>query len=142
MQAPRKMASASTSLFMLLAVVFSTPGCQSQSRPGFETVEPGMSRQQVRDILGTPSSTYEREVDSQGAVLRVERWQYGDNLSTLATGILYSDLPSDSVWVVFFDEQGRVTAVQVPERSNLQESERDPALFEDPFDPAIPSRSR
>ena len=131
-------------LLMTLVMLLSTglAGCQKQAQPGFELVEPGMTRDQVRAILGAPSSTYARESDSQGALLRLERWQYGDNLSTFTTGVFFSDLPSDSVWVVFFDEEGRVAGTQEPDRSALQQPAGTPSMFEDPFDPTVPSRSR
>ena len=131
-------------LLMTSLVVLSTGlhGCQKQAQPGFELVEQGMTREQVRTILGAPSSTYDRESDSQGALLRLERWQYGDNLSTFTTGVFFSDLPSDSVWVVFFDEEGRVAGTREPDRSALQQSAGRPSMFEDPFDPAVPSRNR
>ena len=126
-------------LFALLSTAFQ--GCQKQSQPGFGQVETGMTREQVRTILGAPSSSYDREVDSRGSLLRLERWQYGDNLSTFTTGVFFSDLPSDSVWVVFFDDEGRVVGTQEPDRSALPPP-GSPSMFEDPFDPPVPSRSR
>ncbi|MAJ47103.1 MAG: hypothetical protein CBC35_07550 [Planctomycetes bacterium TMED75] len=126
------------SLVSLLLVA----GCQPQTRPGFSEIETGMSREQVRTLLGPPSSTFQRQTDQQGRLLRKERWQYGDNLSTFATGILYSDLPDDSVWAIFFDEDGRVILIQEP--LPVDESLPSDPLhrFQDPVDPAIPSRSR
>lgn len=101
-----------------------------------------MSREQVREILGTPSSTYGREVNSEGTLVRIERWQYGDNLSTFTTGVFFSDMPSEHVWSVCFDEEGRVLRVQEPQRIESREQMEFPSRFDDPVDPAIPSRSR
>ena len=125
--------------FLAIAVSF---GCQRQSQPGFDLVESGMSREQVREILGTPSSTYGREVNSEGTLVRIERWQYGDNLSTFTTGVFFSDMPSEHVWSVCFDEEGRVLRVQEPQRIESREQMEFPSRFDDPVDPAIPSRSR
>ena len=129
-------------LSFLILILVGPISCQQQSQPGFELVEPGMSREQVRGILGSPSSTYDREVDVGGDLLRSERWQYGDNLSTLATGVFFSDMPSESVWSVYFDEEGRVLRVQEPQRIESREQLEFPSRFDDPADPAIPSRSR
>lgn len=124
---------------LLLWIAF---GCQRQKQPGFDLVEPGMTQEQVRAVLGKPSSTFERTVDSNDQLLRVERWQYGDNLSTLMTGAFFSDMPSDSVWSVFFDEDGRVVRIQEPDFRSPREAPPAPSPFEDPINPAIPSRSR
>ena len=68
-------------------------------------------------------------------IVRFERWQYGDTASTLATGMVFSDLPSDDVWAVFFDEQGQVIKAQSPMDRELGAR---PVEFPD----MIPSRSR
>jgi hypothetical protein len=97
-------------------------------------VEPGMDQAQVLEILGEPSSTYDRQIGADGVLVRFERWQYGDTPSTLATGMVFSDLPSDEVWAVFFDENGTVIKAQAPITGSAG-----PRPFE--FD-MIPSRSR
>ena len=99
-------------LTLLLCAVGS--GCQTLNTPGFDRIELGMDQAQVRSILGEPSSTYDRLIGSDGVVVRFERWQYGDTPSTLATGMVFSDLPSDEVWAVFFDEHGLVLKAQAP----------------------------
>ena len=127
-------------MLLALSVAF---GCQRQSQPGFDQVEPGMSREQVRAILGNPSSTYDREVNPEGTLVRIERWQYGDNLSTLTTGVFFSDMPSDHVWTVFFDDEGCVVGIQEPDRNSRSgEGGGGSNRFDDPIDPAIPSRNR
>jgi hypothetical protein len=84
------------SALLLLALA----SCVSVDKVRFESVEIGMSKDQVREILGQPSSTYQRETDASGRMLRLERWQYGDTLSTLATGAVFSRHPDRHVWVV------------------------------------------
>ena len=41
-------------------------------------------------------------------VIAEERWQYGDNLSTLATGAVFPSEAHPRAWVVYFDEKGNV----------------------------------
>ena len=109
-------------------------GCLTLDTPGFERVQPGMDQSQVREMLGEPSSTYDRQIGSDGVLVRFERWQYGDTPSTLATGMVFSDLPSDEVWAVFFDEDGVVIKLQPP---LARSSGPRPVEFD-----MIPSRSR
>ena len=138
-----RMAVVRTSILLAgLSCVLLLASCQPQARPGFNEVETGMSREQVRALLGPPSSTFQRQTDEQGRLLRSERWQYGDNLSTVATGILYSDLPDVSVYAIFFDEEGRVVLIQEPLPIDESSSSDPLHRFQDPVDPAIPSRSR
>ncbi|MBB48060.1 MAG: hypothetical protein CMJ33_05870 [Phycisphaerae bacterium] len=110
-------------------------GCRTLDTPGFERVQIGMDQSQVREILGEPSSTYDRQIGTDGVLVRFERWQYGDTPSTLATGMVFSDLPSDEVWAVFFDEDGVVIKLQSP---MARHSGPRPVEFPD----MIPSRSR
>lgn len=128
----------------MLALMLSAwaAGCQQQSRPGFDRIEAGMSSDEVRSILGAPSSTYRRELDEQGRLLRPERWQYGDTLSSFTTGLVFSDLPDDSVWVVVFDEDGTVLQVREPVQHDPRTDPDPRHRFQDPVDPAVPSRSR
>lgn len=120
-------------LVLLLTVLAS--GCRTLATPGFEEITPGMDQAEVRSILGDPSSTYDRLIGADGVLVRFERWQYGDTPSTLATGMVFSDLPSDEVWAVFFDEEGLVIKAQPPMRGV---SGPRPIEFPD----MIPSRSR
>ena len=120
-------------LTLVLAVLSS--GCRTLDTPGFDRIELGMDQSEVRSILGEPSSTYDRRIGEDGVIVRFERWQYGDTASTLATGLVFSDLPSDEVWAVFFDEQGRVIKAQSPMERELGARPVD-------FPDMIPSRSR
>ena len=117
-------------------------GGRSVSQPGFENIETGQTRSQVREILGRPSSTYTRVTEDDGTVIRLERWQYGDSMSTLATGLVFSDFPSDSVWSVFFDEDGRVVRVQGLDPDAEERNSVQLRRMQDPIDPGVPSRSR
>ena len=101
------------SALLLLALA----SCVSVDQVRFESVEIGMSKDQVREILGQPSSTYQRETDASGRMLRLERWQYGDTLSTLATGAVFSRHPDRHVWVVYFDADDQVLDVSEPDWS-------------------------
>jgi hypothetical protein len=101
------------SALLLLALA----SCVSVDKVRFESVEIGMSKDQVREILGQPSSTYQRETDASGRMLRLERWQYGDTLSTLATGAVFSRHPDRHVWVVYFDADDQVLDVSEPDWS-------------------------
>lgn len=88
--------------------------CSTEKIDRFSEVQNGMTSAEVREILGSPSSTYSREVDERGRVVRVERWQYGDTPGTLATGALFSEHPSNRVWAVYFDVDGKVMDVAEP----------------------------
>ena len=136
---PLLMNAHTTSSGLLLGLMFllmvSASGCRTLSTPGFEEVKPGMDQAEVRSILGKPSSTYDRLIGDDGVLVRFERWQYGDTASTLATGMVFSDLPSDEVWAVFFDEEGMVIKTQAPSTGI---SGPRPVEFPD----MIPSRSR
>ena len=60
--------------------------CESQYQDNWDRLKVGMTKTQVADLLGEPSSRYEPRADNGKVVIAEERWQYGDNLSTLATG--------------------------------------------------------
>lgn len=98
----------------------------------FDQVRSGMSRDQVHELLGDPSSRYQREVDASGEVLRLERWQYGDSLSTLATGAVFSDLPDRRVWAVMFDDEGLVLMTQEPDWSEEPSPLSPPSVIPSP----------
>ena len=100
-------------LFLFSLVVVSA--CSTGKIDRFSEVHEGMSREEVRAILGNPSSTFTREVDERGRVVRLDRWQYGDTPGTFATGALFSEHPSNRVWAVYFDENGKVLDVVEPE---------------------------
>ena len=118
----------------LLFLLASLSACSTGSIDRFDQVEIGMSHEEVMEIIGAPSSTYTRKVDESGRVIRLERWQYGDVLSTLATSAVYSEHPPDRVWSVSFDEQGQVVQRHEPDWSYQHNSSAVPS--------GIPSRSR
>ena len=115
-------------IFLLLA------SCSMDKIDQFDAVQVGMTHTEVRETLGAPSSTFSREVDESGRVVRLERWQYGDTPGTIATGALFSEHPSRRVWVVYFDMEGRVMKVVEPDWSE----EPSPNLAPNP----IPPRNR
>ena len=49
-----------------------------------------------------------RDQQNGKVVIAEERWQYGDNLSTLATGAVFPSEAHPRAWVVYFDEKGNV----------------------------------
>ncbi|MDG2292282.1 MAG: hypothetical protein P8L37_06460 [Phycisphaerales bacterium] len=76
-----------------------------------------MSKAQIRELIGEPSSIYfdtdDQQMDAGGHW--PERWQYGDTLSTRATGALFPENAPDRVWVIYFDDQGIVTGTRIPQ---------------------------
>lgn len=108
--------------------------CSTGRIDRFSEVKEGMSKEQVEAILGVPSSRFEREVDDQGRIFRLERWQYGDTPGTLATGALFSEHPSNRVWAVYFDDEGKVLDVAEPDWTPEQQEPVIPS--------AIPPRNR
>jgi hypothetical protein len=82
--------------------------CESQHQDNWDRLKVGMTKTQVADLLGEPSSRYEPRADNGKVVIAEERWQYGDNLSTLATGAVFPSEAHPRAWVVYFDEKGNV----------------------------------
>ena len=82
--------------------------CESRYQENWDRLKPGMTKVQVEDLLGKPSSRYEPRSDNGKVIVAEERWQYGDNLSTLATGALFPAEAHPRAWVVSFDEKGQV----------------------------------
>lgn len=91
-------------------------GCSQPHEGAFHSLHNGMTRQQVRELLGEPSTTFYETEKSRGEVDNVyeERWQYGDNFSTRATGAIFPENAPDRVWVIYFDAQGRVSGFREP----------------------------
>lgn len=89
-------------------------GCNRPSDTRFAEVSAGMSAEEVTALLGPPSSS-RRVPETDVALLGyTERWHYGDSLSSRATDAVFTDAPDARVFVVFFDDAGRVTRTQVP----------------------------
>jgi outer membrane protein assembly factor BamE (lipoprotein component of BamABCDE complex) len=112
-------------LYLCLFSLMLLPACATDKIDRFSEVHEGMSQDEVRAILGNPSSTYTREVDERGRVVRLSRWQYGDSPGTLATGALFSEHPSERVWAVYFGEDEKVLDVAEP---NWETETREPVV--------------
>lgn len=102
-----------------------------------------MSEADVRGLLGPPSVTVPGEPEAEGRPATGPRWQYGDNLSTMATAAAFPRTVPARVWVVWFDPEGRVISWRRPERAwGIDGGENGSApstpLFRDP----LPPRSR
>jgi outer membrane protein assembly factor BamE (lipoprotein component of BamABCDE complex) len=89
----------------------SVVGCAARAEEHFGSMRSGMTKTEVEELLGAPSSkwTSERPGD-EGA----ERWHYGDNLSSLATSGVFREADTDRVYVVWFDANGQVTTFSRP----------------------------
>jgi outer membrane protein assembly factor BamE (lipoprotein component of BamABCDE complex) len=83
-------------------------GCAAQCSENFYAMHKGMTKGEVQELLGAPSSTWDGDENTV-------RWQYGDSLSSLATSGLFHDADTARVWVVWFDSEGRVTDFSEPE---------------------------
>ena len=102
-----------TSRILLLLSFLALLSCSSQHVQEFHLAHEGMSRSEVRELLGTPSSTF--TASKEDGIFTKERWQYGDTLSTHATGILFPVDAPGRVWVVYFDSNGRVSDIRKPQ---------------------------
>jgi hypothetical protein len=92
--------------------------------PRYETnwnrLQTGMTREQVTELLGEPSSRHRPKYSEDerlraatgGVTLTAERWQYGDTLSSFATGALMPNEADERAWCVFFGPDGTLTATQ------------------------------
>ena len=107
----RRMIVASTLLFAGAAVALPS-GCATQCQENFGAVREGMSKQEVESLLGAPSSRWAGERPGEEGR---ERWQYGDNLSSLATGGLFREADTSRVYAVWFDENGKVVSFAQPD---------------------------
>ena len=95
---------------IVLAASLAAVGCESRHEENWGRLKPGMTKVQVEDLLGEPSSRYEPRKENGRVVVAEERWQYGDNLSTLATGAMFPSEAHPRAWVVYFDDKGQVTS--------------------------------
>lgn len=100
---------------ILYSIAFILTGCQIPQAGQFEQLHKGMSEAEVVALLGEPSSRTAPQLNKNGQVVGQASWQYGDNLSTMSTNAMFKDQPpSDRVWVVFFDSDGKTTSWQKP----------------------------
>ena len=104
-----------------LATCLALAACDA---PRYETnwnrLQTGMTREQVTELLGEPSSRHRPKYSDEerlraatgGVTLTAERWQYGDTLSSFATGALMPNEADERAWCVFFGPDGTLTATQ------------------------------
>ncbi len=91
-------------------MVIASLSCESVYQENWGRLKPGMTKEQVEELLGSPSSHYEPRSEDGRVIIAQERWQYGDNLSSLATGAMFPSEAHPRAWVVYFNEQGQVTS--------------------------------
>lgn len=94
-------------------------GCATQCQEHFGAVREGMSKEEVETLLGKPSTRWTGERPGEEGR---ERWQYGDNLSSLATGGLFREADTSRVYAVWFDENGKVVSFSQPDWANEREA--------------------
>lgn len=100
---------------MVVALALLLAACQVPAADKFAQLHKGMSESEVIQLLGEPSSRSPVQRSAAGTVTIPAYWQYGDNLSTLASSAMFQDQPpSDRVWAVYFDEQGRTIGWKKP----------------------------
>jgi len=86
----------------------------------WDRLRTGMSRPDVEALLGHPSSSVILRSHQPAAAGSPpgapvgERWQYGDTLSSLATGAIFPDQADERAWCVFFGADGTVTGFRPP----------------------------
>ena len=97
---------------LLGAVAAAVAACSSKWREHESQISAGMSEAEVLELLGEPSSKV--KVPAWGEQAGYVRWQWNDNLSTLATGAMFPDTVPDRVLAVSFDAEGKVTEVVLP----------------------------
>lgn len=101
---------------VLVAVVVAC-GCETQHATNWGRLQQGLSKPEVAALLGEPSSRIDARRQGNDVIVAFDRWQYGDNLSTLATGALFPGEAPDRVWAVYFDDEGHVLAFREPIRA-------------------------
>jgi hypothetical protein len=105
-------------VFAFIASLCLSQGCESKYQDNWGKVHTGMTKQEVEALLGPPSSKYDaKEVDGE-VVVAEDRWQYGDNLSTLATGALFPSQAHPHAWAISFGPSGRVSQIQAADSDN------------------------
>lgn len=117
----RQRASPPPSWISTLLAVVSVAGCAAPAHEAhWGQLRVGMSKDEVRTVLGRPSSSVvlRDHAAPAGAAAPAaatgERWQYGDTLSSLATGAVFPDQADERAWCVFFSPGGAVTGFLPP----------------------------
>lgn len=103
-------------------IVLLLASCNRPTVERFGAVQPGMTKDEVTAILGAPSSTQRLPESMAAQAGYVDRWHYGDSLSSLASNAISPDAADDRVFVVFFDAEGRVVRVREPAPMEWQEA--------------------
>ena len=88
----------------------------------FDSVHAGMSRVEVIELLGEPSSLWPLTLKDDG--LEGERLQWGDGLSSLASGAAFHGEP-ERAYSVVFDAKGKVVRTAVPNWVADEEAQAD-----------------
>jgi hypothetical protein len=88
----------------------------------FDRVKPGMTRDEVVAMLGAPSSTWALVAKRDG--IDGERLQWGDGLSSLASGAAFDGEP-DRTYCVVFDKDGKVVRAAPPSWVAAEAAESD-----------------
>lgn len=89
---------------------------------GFARVEPGMTREEVVELLGPPSSIWALSHSFDG--MEGTRLQWGDGVSSLASSVAFRGDPSRAYSVVL-DESGRVVSKAVPRWIEEEQAEEE-----------------
>jgi hypothetical protein len=112
---PRRALSNLIALVVLLQLVLVVASCQIPDQGRFGQLRKGMQDWEVLTLLGNPSSKTPAVTGKDGKVVSPASWNYGDNLSTLASGTMFKDQPPpENVWSVFFGTDGRVSGWRTP----------------------------
>ena len=92
-------------------------GCETpQYETNWSRLKVGMTRPEVEGLLGRPSSVHAprkptpKPGDTVAPAPQGERWQYGDTLSSFATGAVFPDEADERAWCVLFGPDGKVTS--------------------------------
>ncbi|MCA9286646.1 MAG: outer membrane protein assembly factor BamE [Phycisphaerales bacterium] len=101
-------------LCVLACLALVLGGCNWPKAAAWDEVETGMTEEQVRELLGSPSSVHAVPEDLRDTRDFAGWWQYGDNLSSRATNAVFPDQPDNRVWVVFLSAEGRVVGKRPP----------------------------
>jgi hypothetical protein len=95
-----------------IAAVVLLASCASQEVVDrFDRIKPGMSKEEVVEMLGKPSSG--RLLTAARDGVDGERLQWGDSLSSLASSAVFEGDP-ERAWSVVFDKDGKVIRTVPP----------------------------
>jgi hypothetical protein len=97
---------------LLLPLLLLLAACTPRWQENQHLVRVGMSEVEIEDLLGTPSARI--RVPAMAGRPALLRWQWGDSLSTLATGALFPDTIPERVLAIGFDETATVEFIRPP----------------------------